>query len=296
MHSRTRLPRLAPLAALALVATACGEAADPFAPTMAFNAVAPASVGEGELWICKAGNGTGVFGFSWAVTLRTGEPVSSGTASVAVGQCVMATSFDPQVLGRYLATVTETTLPPDWSLTSIGVAYSLPTLPSNWPVPVIDLPGRTASNVGMANDVGATITFTNTYTPPPPPFCTLTQGYWKTHPADWDQAGENYVTTGQTFYNSGKTYLQILWMPPAGGNAYLQLAHQFIAASLNVKGTSGSGNAAVDAALAGAHAYFAGAAAGIPNPSGALRSTLNGWAGTLDKFNNGLIGPGHCDD
>jgi hypothetical protein len=26
------------------------------------------------------------------------------------------------------------------------------------------------------------------------------------------------------------------------------------------------------------------------------KNTLTGWANTLDQFNNGVIGPGHCSD
>ncbi len=126
------------------------------------------------------------------------------------------------------------------------------------------------------------------------PSCTYTQGYWKNHSEEWDN-GEKYVDAGDTFYNSGKSYLEILNTPPKGGNAYLQLAHQFIAASLNANGTSGSGDSSVDAALAGAAAYFASAPAGIPTPSGSLRTQLQAWATLLDNYNNGLIGPGHCD-
>ena len=142
------------------------------------------------------------------------------------------------------------------------------------------------------------ITFTNTADAPPPPppgNCTLTQGYWKNHEEDWDQASDGkpfLVTT--TFYNSATSYLNIMKTPPKGGNAYLQLAHQFIAARLNVNGGA-SGVAAVDAALAGAATYFAGAPAGIPNPGEPTRSQLQGWATTLDNYNNGRTGPGHCD-
>jgi hypothetical protein len=41
------------------------------------------------------------------------------------------------------------------------------------------------------------------------------------------------------FFTSGSTWFEIFWMPPSGGNAYLQLAHQYMAAKLNIlKGTS----------------------------------------------------------
>jgi hypothetical protein len=133
--------------------------------------------------------------------------------------------------------------------------------------------------------------------PPPPtgPSCTLTQGYWKNHEERWDDAADAMVfLTSDTFYNSDATYHAILTMPPKGGNAYLQLAHQFIAASLNLNGAS-AGVAEVDDAIAGASAYFAGEAAGIPKPSGDTRAQLQAWATVLDDFNNGRIGPGHCD-
>lgn len=277
------------------VVAACSTQGDLVSPSMNVNAAAEP---EGALTICKAGNAAGTFGFSWAITYPDGSPYSSGTESVAVGSCVKAAQLPVAQNGlRLRAAVTETTLPANWALTAIDVTVGPPD-PSGV-VRVIDVPNRTASNVFVANDVGATITFTNTYTPPPPPpaYCTLTQGYWKNHGEKWDQAGEKYVRTGQTFYNSGLTYLQIMNTPPSGGNAYIQLAHQFIAASLNVNGTSGSGVAAVDAALAGAHAAFGGWAAGIgaPAKNSATRAQWQAWASTLDAFNNGVTGPGHCD-
>lgn len=45
----------------------------------------------------------------------------------------------------------------------------------------------------------------------------------------WSSIGEN---TG--FFNSGKTYYEVLWTPPKG-NAYYQLAHQYVAAKLNIE-------------------------------------------------------------
>ncbi|MGQ0643501.1 MAG: hypothetical protein ACT4P6_22365 [Gemmatimonadaceae bacterium] len=130
--------------------------------------------------------------------------------------------------------------------------------------------------------------------PPTGPSCTLTQGYWKNHEERWDDVGDGMVfLTTDAFYNSGAGNLTVLATPPKGGNAYLQLAHQFIAASLNLNGAL-SGVAEVDDAMAGAAAYFSGEAAGIPNPSGDIRNQLQAWASVLDNFNNGGIGPGHC--
>lgn len=296
----TRLGRLAPAVAVAAFAVACADQSTPMGPSAlssgaAFD-VSTSAAGEGELRICKAGNSTGTFTFDYSFVLAPGAPAAtpptSGSVNVDAGSCVSVLTI---TVGRFVATVTEQAPPANWALTSIAVTQSLPTVPV-WAVPVTNVVTRTAT-FGMSNDLGAEVTFTNTYTPPPPPpsYCTLTQGYWKNHTEDWDN-GEKYVDAGDTFYNSGYSYIDIMNMPPKGGNAYLQLAHQFIAASLNVNGTSGSGVAAVDAALAGADAYFAGAAAGIPSPTGATKTQLQSWASTLDQFNNGLIGPGHCDD
>ena len=148
---------------------------------------------------------------------------------------------------------------------------------------------------GVSGGVGYLAEFTNTLDVVEQG-CSLTQGYWKNHSEEWDETGENAASflSGDTFYNSGLTYLEIMNTPPKGGNAYLQLAHQFIAASLNINGPSGI--AEVDAALAGADAYFAAAAAGTPAPSGSLRTQVQGWASTLASYNEGDIGPGHCED
>ncbi|MGQ0539650.1 MAG: hypothetical protein ACT4R6_11920, partial [Gemmatimonadaceae bacterium] len=207
--------------------------------------------------------------------------------SVALGNCVQVLTFPTTFFNVHTVSVTET-VPANWTLNSIVIESNASVAATQ---PVISPPNATAR---ASHDFGLVFTFTNTFRPPLA--CTRTQGYWKTHPEDWDQAGDNkpFLTTS-TFYNSGTSYLNILLTPPAKGNAYLILAHQFIAASLNLNGAN-SGIAAVQSALAGAAAYFAGAPAGIPNPGNPPRAQLLSWATTLDNFNNGIIGPGHCTD
>jgi len=529
MHS-TRLARLAPALALAGLVAACADtptalrSPQTVRPGLASGPPSLAVTGgpdlsdyksfQGQVWICKDGNQTGVsFNFDYRVVRASDNSlIAQGSTTVPVGQCVLATSVTTAVGGRYVATATETSVLPNWTLTDIDWAYGA-NLPVSPPPPTIDLATRTVSAVLIANDVGVQLTFTNTFTPPPPtgeigdyvwydvngngvqdgteagipgvtvtlsgaasgttttdangfynfgglgagsytvtvatpagyvaspsnqggdptkdsngspasvtlatdasvdqtidfgftngtgeigdfvwfdvngngvqdggeggiagvlvtlsgaasgptttnangyysfgglsagsytvtvatpagynaspsnqggdptkdsngspasvtlaannsidltidfgfvaiqgPACTLTQGYWKNHTEEWDQTGEKVFKSTDTFYNSGRTYISIMNTPPKGGNAYLQLAHQFIAARLNTNGGP-SGVASVDAALAGAAAYFASAPAGIPSPSGALRTQLQGWATTLDNYNNGLTGPGHC--
>lgn len=130
--------------------------------------------------------------------------------------------------------------------------------------------------------------------------CTLTQGYWKTHslngPAPYDDAWLLVGAAGADtpFFNSGKSYYQILWTAPAG-NAYYNLAHQYIAAKLNIL-NGATPTAAVSAAITWAETYFSGIASGTPAPTGTLRNQVLQRATTLDQFNNGLIGPGHCSE
>lgn len=130
--------------------------------------------------------------------------------------------------------VTEVSIPANWALSTIIIESNSSN--TNHYLPVINPPNASAR---ILNDIGVVFTFTNTCTPPPPPgpVCTLTQGFWKNHEERWDDAadGKPFLVTS-TFYNSGAGYLTIMNTPPKGGSAYLQLAHQFIAASLNVNG------------------------------------------------------------
>lgn len=129
--------------------------------------------------------------------------------------------------------------------------------------------------------------------------CTLTPGYWKTHA---DPARKQYDATWNllsalgpnTLFDGGPaTYLQTLNTSP-NGNVYYILAHAYIAAQLN--GLAGADQSAISSALTGAAAFFAAhtpaTAAGL---KGGAKSSAIALATTLDNYNNGVIGPGHCD-
>ncbi|RIK46707.1 MAG: hypothetical protein DCC57_15200 [Chloroflexi bacterium] len=130
--------------------------------------------------------------------------------------------------------------------------------------------------------------------------CTLTQGYWKTHskygpaPYDdtWAQIGEDTA-----FFLSGQSYYQVMWTPPAG-NVYYNLAHQYIAAKLN--GLNGAASTpAVDTAITEATALFntyTPAQVAALKANNAVRKQFVALAATLASYNEGTIGPGHCDE
>lgn len=132
---------------------------------------------------------------------------------------------------------------------------------------------------------GAVVTFHNV--PVTSTGCTYTQGFYKNKGASLLPAGN--------YYASGQTYLGVLQTPPKG-NAYYILAHQFIAATLNAK--SASVPADVQTALTQSGAYFAsgGITPSAPYTATYTKDKLTGWADLLGRYNEGLIGPGHCND
>ncbi len=130
--------------------------------------------------------------------------------------------------------------------------------------------------------------------------CTLTPGYWKTHskygPAPYDDlwATNGLITEDAPFFLSGKTYYQALWTPPAG-NVYYIAAHAYIAAKLNILN-----GASTTPQVLGAISYLESYYFGIKTPGATItrteRNLIISAASTLDKYNNGLIGPGHCSE
>jgi hypothetical protein len=87
----------------------------------------------------------------------------------------------------------------------------------------------------------------------------------------------------------------VLWTPPAGGHAYYILAHQYIAAELN--GLAGADfSAAQDAFDAATDLFNTYTPAQMRALMGSARNRILDLASTLDDYNNGVVGPGHCDD
>jgi hypothetical protein len=286
------LVTLAALAACADSPSAPGAVLQAKAPSLAVvGGTPPTTIAalEGEVWVCKVANAgapADAFGFTVSATpLGTNSPPLAPDAfSLMPGECAIVYDLTSAGGQLYDVTITEGAVPSaEWAFTSAVETFAAP-----GPAPIISGQSITSR---ISNDRGAVITFTNTYTPPPPPgpSCTLTQGYWKTHQEQWDAAGEMVVWNGETFFNSGKTYAEIYATSAAGGNSYIQLAHQYIAAVLNLNGGS---DPVIDAAVAQAAALLGGHTAGSSFIKDATWTAL---ATTLDNYNKGTTGPGHCD-
>ncbi len=120
-----------------------------------------------------------------------------------------------------------------------------------------------------------------------PENCTLTQGFWKNHPSLWPVTS---VPLGTVTYTQTQL-LQILNQPGAG-NGLLSLAHQLIAAKLNL--ADGASSSGVASAIAAADALIDGMVV-PPIGTGFLSpSTTSTTTQALDDFNNGLLGSPIC--
>ena len=144
------------------------------------------------------------------------------------------------------------------------------------------------------NPPPTTTTTTQITTAPPPSCgpCTRTQGYFKTHPEVWTD-----------FTICGISALTILETASSGGDAFIILARQYIAARLNVEVLGVClEDTIVSGALAAAETLLSEACTGSPGTYAApakdsdLRDEFIAIATILDNFNNGLLGPGHCND
>ncbi|HEX6323879.1 MAG TPA: hypothetical protein VFZ36_09150 [Vicinamibacterales bacterium] len=154
-----------------------------------------------------------------------------------------------------------------------------------------------AADDGVTRSASANVSVAVTCPPPASTGCTLTQGYWGTHsskgPAKYD-ATWALIGEDTPFYQSGTSYYGALQLPTKG-NAYYVLAHQFIAAKLNVlKGAAapaGVNMAAIDTFFS---TYTPGQIAALKGAN-SVRAQALAWAATLDSYNNGLLNAAHCD-
>ena len=159
-------------------------------------------------------------------------------------------------------------------------------------------PVEAYNNNYFINDVhGVVVTYTNTFTEPPPPpaGCTYTQGYWKTH--GYAPKGKNTnqwdlktITLGTVEYSQADA--QKIFDSAVKGNGLISLAHQLMAAKLNI--ANGASSATIAATIAAADALI-----GDKNPlnGGSLTpASVASLVTALTNFNEGTTGPGHCGD
>jgi hypothetical protein len=133
--------------------------------------------------------------------------------------------------------------------------------------------------------------------------CTLTIGYWKTHAGFGPQAdmvtpllpqylGIQSVLTNSkavqflSFYGSNNIF--------DASNGINKLYAQLLGAKLNI--ANGADGSAVASTISQANAYLLSWTSGSWSTiNKSQKNMILSLMSTLDKYNNGLIGPGHCD-
>lgn len=147
--------------------------------------------------------------------------------------------------------------------------------------------------------------------------CTLTQGYWKNHSDcktngngkgkgperdnTWDlikyyknDESKNLAEFTPFFKAEEDTYCDVFDTNPGKGGKYYILAHQYIAAELNL--LAGANPSAIEPVFIEATKFLKTYAPQQVKGNKSLEAKCVYLGGILDDFNNGRIGPGHCDD
>jgi len=227
------------------------------------------------------GNNGGAADHDFDVVLGDGDCMSVWSTSGNAGVTDLVTVTETGPAG-YTVSLVKTTLEDGVSSTGASVA-------SNTTSNTITNPNATGTD-------GVVVTFTNTEIVDEG--CTLTQGYWKTHTglgaqADaWPALAGGTMTLGTVAYT--KAQLISIFNTPAKGNGLISLAHQLIAANLNI--LNGASATDISASITAANTLI-GALSVPPVGSGFLAPSATGALTTaLAEFNEGVTGPGHCDE
>jgi hypothetical protein len=117
--------------------------------------------------------------------------------------------------------------------------------------------------------------------------CTFTQGYWKNHPGSWPVSS---LMLGNVTYSASQ--LMLIFNQPANGNGLISLAHQLIAAKLNI--ANGADPSSVLSAIATADGLIGNLV--VPSIGNGFLdpSSTDAVGHTLDDYNNGKLGVSHC--
>lgn len=270
------------LAAAAVIGIgACSTAGDGssrFAPTgPAFDVVVTARQAQ----VCKSGPvGTYNFDLVFGGSTNTGDVKATSPLALTVTDA--ATPVCAYVFTRTqwsgsgsdpVATVQVT------EQLAAGTGLQSISANSDAGAPIIDEANRRVT-ISVNAFHGATTTFTNVAVGG----CTFTQGWYKNHTDQWPSGFSPSAS-----FDGGLSWIDLYNTPPKKGNAYIQLAHQYMTALMNVA-NGAVAPTAVQTAINTATTYFIGGGAGAGGAT-----DITGVAAILDDFNNGVTGPGHCD-
>ncbi|MGH7658294.1 MAG: hypothetical protein ACREL6_08665, partial [Gemmatimonadales bacterium] len=244
--SRSPLARPAIAAALAALVLGCA-ASDTVAPGSSPEFVLTSADAATNFEVCKYGTAA-TFDVSVNGGAATTVTLAAGACQTVHSQAGPGTAATPDVV-----TVTEHS-DPSYTLDQIIVTqYSYAfTGDPNPNITTTTLTGTNSASGEVGLEKGASIAFYNS------PVstgggCTYTQGGYKNTLSRWP-AG---FSPDDPFFSSGRTWLEMFKTPPKGGNIYIKLAHQYMAAVMNVA-NGAMASTEVQAAIDGSTAYFNG--------------------------------------
>jgi hypothetical protein len=275
----------APAAVVSTPSFAIGDITDGPAPEAA----------PGVVIVCKTGNVGGSFVFTRTTEGPAADP-NGGVASnqtIATGKCLeVARDNSPSGSGSHITVTEQSAANTTFSITACRFrGYALDGVTLN---PPEDCTYTNGGDLFLNHFHGFVITYNNVFTPPETG-CTLTQGFWKTHGPSakgnntnqWDLTT---ITLGTVNYTQAQA--QAIFDSPVQGNGLISLAHQLIAAKLNI--ANGANGSTIAATIAAADALIGNKV--VPPVGGGFLapSVTSALTTALDNFNSGLTGPGHC--
>jgi hypothetical protein len=177
-----------------------------------------------------------------------------------------------------------------------------------WPFhPDVNYGGEPDLYAGLVGEMSKMSLITFDLAPNPQPHgCSLTIGYWKTHGGFGPQP--DYVSQYLPIWlgtasgsqsinvNTGLIANNILSMSTYGtsSNGITKLYAQMLGAKLSI--ANGADGSAIAATISAADAWLAiHSWTEWSSLSKSTQKQVLGWMTTFDNYNNGLIGPGHCD-
>jgi uncharacterized repeat protein (TIGR01451 family) len=151
----------------------------------------------------------------------------------------------------------------------------------------------TTVNVTATDECGNVhrCSFTVTVGPCPDNGCSLTQGYWKNHPENWP-VDSLFLGNQANTYN--KAQLLAILNQPVRGNGLVALAHQLIAAKLNV--ANDADGSCIASTIAAADALIGSKRIPPHSTKSVSANAVSALVSSLDDYNNGLLCVPHCDD
>ena len=264
----------------------------------------PTGLADGVVRLCKTANAAGTFNFT--VTSAGGGVIVAAPQFVigAGGGTSCQTVYTSNLTGNTTpdqVVITEAAPPANWALTNIDVVQHLG-------LGIFNSGGYTGflgdteseagrvANVFVNGDMARTVTFTNTFTPPPTTGCTFTKGWYRNNGSSTVIAVDGRtIAQAQAIFNAtpGKPGTVTF----GDDNTLLNLYQQLLAALNNLGGDANEddGPAAVDAAIDAAQNGTGGAGTNITTTL--TQTEMSDLINTLSAFNEGtFVGWPHCDD